>query len=73
MNEKTEMKADMVKNLALLLLEQDNRLTMEQALSLVFNSDTYRKVMDERTKLYYQSPRYVFAFLEEELKNGKLL
>ena len=73
MNENTEMKADMVKNLALLLLEQDSRLTMEEALSLVFNSDTYRKVMDEHTKLYYQSPRYVFAFLEEELKNGKLL
>ena len=61
MNEKTEMMADMVKNLALLLMEQDNSLTMEQALSIVFNSDTYRKVIDERTQFYYQSPRYIFA------------
>ena len=33
MNEKTEMMADMVKNLAVLLLEQNNELSMEQALS----------------------------------------
>ena len=46
MNEKTEMMASMIKNLALLLLEQNNELTMEQALSIVFNSETYRKVMD---------------------------
>ena len=43
MNEKTEMMADMVKNLAVLLLEQNNELSMEQALSQVFNSDTYQK------------------------------
>ncbi len=72
MNEKTDMMADMVKNLALLLMEQNERLTMEQSLSIVFNSDTYRKVVDERTQFYYQSPKYVFAFLEEELKKGKL-
>ena len=71
MNEKTEMMASMIKNLALLLLEQNNELTMEQALSIVFNSETYRKVMDERTHFYYQSPKYVFAFLEEELKKDK--
>lgn len=72
MNEKTEMIADMVKNLALLLAERHEGMTMEQALSVVFNSDVYRKVMDERTRFYYQSPRYVFAFLEEELTRGKL-
>lgn len=71
MNEKMEMMVDMVKNLALLLVEQNADLTMEQALSMVFNSDTYRKVMDERTHFYYQSPKYVFAFLEEEMKTGK--
>lgn len=71
MNEKTIMKADMVKSLALLLMEQ-NELTMEQALSVVFNSDTYGKVMDDKTRLYYQSPRYVYSFLEAELKKGKM-
>lgn len=72
MNEKTEMKIDMVKNLAFLLVKQDAKLSMEQALSIVFNSDTYWKVMDEQTHLYYQSPKYVFSFLEEELKRGRI-
>lgn len=36
MNEKKEMMADMVKNLALLLMEKNRELTMEQALSFVF-------------------------------------
>lgn len=61
----------MVKSLALLLMEQ-NELTMEQALSVVFNSDTYGKVMDDKTRLYYQSPRYVFSFLDAELRKGKM-
>lgn len=71
MSEKKIMMADMVKSLALLLMEQ-NGLTMEQALSVVFNSDTYSKVMDEKTRLYYQSPRYVYSFLEAELRKGKM-
>ena len=71
MNEKTEMMASMIKNLALLLLEQNNELTMEQALSIVFNSETYRKVMDERTHFYYQKSEICFCLLEEELKKRK--
>ena len=72
MSEQLMMKMDMVKNLALLLMEQDETLTMEQALSVVFNSETYQKVMNEKTRLYYQSPRYVFAFLDSELTKGKM-
>lgn len=71
MNEKTEMIADMVKNLAVLLTEQNREMTMEEALATVFNSETYRKVIDERTHFYYQSYYYVFAFLKEELTKGK--
>lgn len=72
MNEKEEMKNDMVKNLAVLLMEKDKSLSMEQALSLVFNSDTYQKLLDDKTRLYYQSPRYVFSYLENELETGKI-
>ena len=57
----------MVKNLALLLIKKNSRLTMEKALAIVFNSNTYKKIMNEQTHLYYQSPLYVFTFLEEEL------
>ena len=72
MSEQALMKMDMVKSLALLLMEKDTTLSMEQALSIVFNSDTYQKIMDEKTRLYYQSPRYVLSFLETELTTGKM-
>lgn len=72
MNLEMEMKAYMVNRLAMMLIEHNEDLTMEQALSLVFNSDTYLKVMNDKTRLYYQSPMYVFSFLDQELKEGKL-
>ena len=72
MNEVMEMIAYMVNRLAMMLLEHNEEMSMEQALSIVFNSDTYQKMMDDKTRLYYQSPMYVFAFLDQELKQGKL-
>lgn len=72
MNEKEQMKLDVVKNLALLLMDNDPQLTMEQALSTVINSDTYQRLQNDATRLYYQSPRYVFSFLDSELKTGSI-
>lgn len=72
MSERDQMTIDMVKNLALLLMERDSRLSMEQALSIVINSDIYQRLLDDRTRLYYQSPRYVFSFLDSELKTGSI-
>ena len=72
MSEKDLMIANMVKDLAILLMEQNHELTMEQSLATVFNSDTYQKILNEKTTLYYQSPRYVFSFLDNELKSGRM-
>ena len=66
MTEREQMKLDMTKNLAVLLMEDNTSLTMEQALSMVLNSDTYLRVQREETCLFYQSPRYVYAFLQTE-------
>ena len=52
------MKADMVKKLAIMLMSQNKEMNMNDALSVVFNSDTYQKIMDEKAGLYYQSARY---------------
>lgn len=72
MNEKGEMKADLVKNLAILLMNENKEMKIDEALAVVFNSDTYQKIMNDKAGLYFQSPRYVFSFLESELKNGKI-
>ena len=72
MNEISEMKADMVKNLAILLMNKNKGMELNEALAIIFNSDTYQKIMNDKAGLYFQSPRYVFSFLESELKNGKI-
>lgn len=72
MSERDQMTLDMVKNLALLLQGDNSSLSMEQALSLVINSDTYQRILNDNTRFYYQSPRYVYSFLDNELKTGKM-
>lgn len=72
MSEIEHMKLDMVTNLASLLMEEKPDLSMEQALSIVLNSDTYLRLQENNTALYYQSPRYVFSFLQTELTTGKV-
>lgn len=72
MNEQELMKLDMVKHLALLLMDETPQLTIEQALSTVINSETYQRLLNNKTHLYHQSPRYVYSFLEAELKTGSI-
>ena len=72
MNEKEMMKLDMVKNLAILLMNDEPQFSMEQTLQTVLNSDTYQRLLRDTTALYYQSPRYVYSFLQSELKTGSI-
>lgn len=70
MSEKEQMKLDMVKHLALRLMADQPELTMEQALATIINSDTYLRLQRDATGLYYQSPGYVYSFLDNELKKA---
>lgn len=72
MNEKEQMKIDMVKHLALRLMDDDPQLTLEQALGTVINSETYQRLQRDSTGLYYQSPGYVYSFLQNELKTARV-
>ena len=72
MNKIEEMKADLVKDLAHMLMSKNANLSMNQALELVFNSETYQKLINDKTQLYYQSAGYVFSYLQQELETGKI-
>ena len=63
--------ADVLYHLAVMLVE-DYRISIPEALDILYNSETYEKLQDPRTGLYFQSPVYVYDFLLQELKNGKL-
>ncbi len=41
-----------------------------QALDALYNSETYAKLSNPATGLYYQSSLYVFSILKEELQLG---
>ena len=70
-DEKTMMKDNMVAKLALFLIEDEEASTMPEAFSAVINSETYLLLLKDNTGLYYQSPRYVYDFLINEIREGK--
>lgn len=72
-DEKELIKCDMVTKLAILLIEDGKASTMVDALDVVINSDTFQKLMNDKTALYYQSPRYVYDFLSNEIITGKAI
>ena len=45
---------------------------MIEALDIVYNSQTYEKINDLATGLYYQSSGYNYDMLKHELKYGKV-
>lgn len=51
---------------------EDYHLDLHTALRRFYNSDTFAKLSDERTGLYIQSSGYVYDFLQQELKEGKI-
>lgn len=55
--------------IALIIVDQACHL--QKAIEIVYTSDTYSKLTDTRTGLYYQSPLYVYDFLKEEIENRK--
>lgn len=50
------------------LLMEDYQYNLNTAIDLVYSSDTFAKLTDTRTGLYYQSPLYVYDILKNELE-----
>ena len=72
MSEQTKFLIDsLVEQLALWAM-RDYRLSMVEALQLVFNSQLYEKVVDLETGLYYQSAAYNYGLLKHEIDYGKI-
>ena len=43
-------------------------LSLPEATDAVYNSKTYEHLLNPETRLYFQSPGYVYSYLEDELK-----
>ncbi len=53
-------------------LVDDFHYTPEEAIDVLYTSETFERLQDDDTGLYYQSPGYVYSFLQNELKNAKV-
>ncbi|WP_455621721.1 hypothetical protein [Parabacteroides sp.] len=54
----------------IVLLVEKRGVTFADAVDILYTSDTYAKLCDKATGLYFQSPKYVYSFLEQELLTG---
>lgn len=52
------------------MLTQDFGMTMQEALDVFYNSETYAKLNNPATGLYFQSSKYVYSYLKNELSTG---
>ena len=71
MKEIQYMNECMMRDLAVMLMDEYN-ISLAEALDILYNSETYEKLQDPATGLYFQSPVYVFDFLQRELRQGKI-
>lgn len=62
------MKEDMTIALAQILIEEQH-YSMEDALSAVYNSITFRNLQNTATGYYYQSTGFLYNDLQEELSD----
>lgn len=72
MSQESFMIEELVKDLVLKLMEE-HKMSMNEALDTVYNSDTYTKVLDLETGLFSQSTAYVYSILQRELREGKIV
>ncbi len=49
------------------LIMEDKGLSIEEAMQLFYTSDTFARLDNEQTKLYTQSPVYVYDMLTAEI------
>ena len=50
----------------------DYNMNLRTAINTLYESDTYSKICDPATGLYFQGSRYVYTFLQNELQTGTL-
>lgn len=51
---------------------EDKSIAIDEAMTIVYNSIVYGKLMDEATGLYREGSSYVYELLKDELVEGVL-
>ena len=65
------MKDDLAVELAECLMN-DFGYTTEEALDVLYTSETFERLQENETGFYYHSPGYVYSFLMNEIETAKV-
>lgn len=60
------LKESLARDLIAILMEKHG-MSMEEAFRKYYSSKTFEKISNPETGLYFQSPGYVFSYLESEI------
>lgn len=66
------LKDDLCVELAGYLVD-DFHYTPDEAIDVLYTSETFDRLMDDETGLYYQSAGYVYSFLQNELTKARVV
>ena len=69
--QKQLMKDDICVELAGYLMD-DYHYSRDDAIDVLYTSETFERLQDDATGLYYQSSGYVYSFLQSELNKAKV-
>ena len=66
------MKDDLCTELTGFLVDEYH-YSPQEAIDVLYTSETFERIQDNSTGLYYQSPGYVYSFLQNELITAKVM
>ena len=71
MSKEAFMIEEITKEVVLLLMDE-YKMNLHDALRTLYTSDTYARLTETKNGLYTQSTAYVYEYLENEIKTGKM-
>ena len=54
------------------MLMSDYGWDLQKSMDVLYSSETFPKLEDERSGLYYQGAIYVYSFLKQEIEKGTI-
>ena len=72
MGKEKQMMEYMIQDLVEIITE-DQKVEYDNAMSMLYNSMIYDKIMDAETGLYRESPAYVYGLLQDEIRYGRIV
>lgn len=55
-----------------LMLMKEYGWPLEKAIDVLYDSDTYAKITDPQTGLFFQGSLYLYSFLKNEIETGRM-